>query len=156
MQNRFRSKAGTFSAVNRVEQAFPPVETSHRGSAMEDSRSLLLMKMQMLPSLLKLVSLASILFIPTYVFANHAFATTFLRASKANAPAGSTWGTNNFSLDTRPSQIESILDRYINAMTNTTEYADSDFSFTVDVQKAIYSHQHPRSCSDSSFLIFYV
>jgi hypothetical protein len=53
---------------------------------------------------------------------------------------------------TRPT----VLDRYISAMTDSNEYRDSDFSFTAEIQQALYNHQHPKSCESASFLIYYV
>jgi hypothetical protein len=47
------------------------------------------------------------------------------------------------------------IERYLRAMTDYTEYHDSDFPFTVELQAAIHKHQHPKSCEESSFLIYY-
>lgn len=49
-----------------------------------------------------------------------------------------------------------IMDRYLRAMEDPTEYADSDFSFTAEIQAALRSHQHPANCRDASFLVYYV
>jgi hypothetical protein len=49
-----------------------------------------------------------------------------------------------------------VMDRYLQAMNDPTEYHDSDFTFTPEIQKAIYMHQHPATCDDASFLIYYV
>jgi hypothetical protein len=50
----------------------------------------------------------------------------------------------------------SVLDRYVRAMTDSSEYEDTDFPFTTEIQRALYAHQNPSSCESSSFLIYYV
>lgn len=50
----------------------------------------------------------------------------------------------------------SILERYLNAMNDPTEYHDSDFAFTPEVQEALFQHQNPQNCESAKFLIYYV
>ena len=55
-----------------------------------------------------------------------------------------------------PRQEKSLIDMYLEAMDDPNLYRDSDFSFTADVQLALYRHQNPSSCRSSKFLIYYV
>lgn len=134
------------------EKDYPSEE--RKKTSIRERSPLLVSKMLSVRAMVPYVSILILLFVPSYVIAVQTLGAKFVRDKLVNAHRSISENYRSTYFAAEPQK--SILDRYLDAMTNSAEYRDSDFPFTEEVQKSIYRHQHPKSCSESSFLIFYV